>query len=311
MTRKNSKISIVIPIFNSEKTIEQLVNRLVGILPQPLEIVLSNDGSRDDSDAVCRALQKKYPHIVVYVELSKNYGEHGAVMAGLTHSTGDYVVIMDDDFQNPPEEVLKLVDEAREHNHDVVYSAYPVKNDSWFRNLASRLNGFMATILLKKPRGLYLSSFKCMNRFLVDEILKYTGPYPYVDGLIFRVTDRFGVVEVKHDKRTEGESGYTLRKLLRLYMNMFVNFSLLPLRCSTFLGFIVTFFSLIFSVYIFFSKLLNPDMPAGWATTVILISFFAGVQLVVLGLAGEYVGRIFLSQNKTPQFCVRNIYKGE
>jgi len=311
LKQQDEKISIVIPIYNSAKTIEQLVSRLVDILPTPLEIVLSNDGSKDNSDSVCRSLQEKHPDIVVYIELSKNYGEHGAVMAGLTHSTGDYVVIMDDDFQNPPEEVLKLVAAAQKGNHDVVYSAYPTKNDSRFRNFGSWLNGYMATILLKKPKGLYLSSFKCMNRFLVNEILKYTGPYPYIDGLIFRVTDKYGVVEVQHDKRMEGESGYTLSKLLRLYMNMFVNFSLLPLRLSTFLGFIVTFFSLLFTIYIVICAFVDPEIPAGWATTVILIAFFSGVQLVVLGLAGEYLGRIFLSQNKTPQFCVRNIYKDE
>ncbi|WP_285906388.1 glycosyltransferase family 2 protein [Pseudodesulfovibrio pelocollis] len=309
--QKISKISISIPIYNSEKTIGQLVNRLVEILPAPLEIVLVNDGSRDDSHSVCLSLQKKHPEIVTYVELSKNFGEHCAVMAGLSLTTGDYVVIMDDDFQNPPEEVLKLVDEARTKGHDVVYSSYPVKNDNWFRNLASDINGFMATILLKKPRNLYLSSFKCLNRFLVDEILKYTGPYPYIDGLVFRTTNRYGVVEVQHDKRLDGRSGYTLRKLLSLYLNMFVNFSLLPLRCTTFMGFIVTFFALLFTVYTFISKLIDPDMPAGWATTTILIAFFAGLQLVVLGLTGEYVGRIFLSQNKTPQFCIRKVYKGE
>lgn len=306
---KSVKISIVIPVYNSEKTIKSLVDGLVGILPQPLEIVLVNDGSKDTSDQVCRAAQDEYPAVISYVELSKNYGEHCAVMAGLNQSTGDYVVIMDDDFQNPPEEVLKLVSAAQENSHDVVYSCYKKKKHNYFRNLASKLNSSMATVLLKKPKGLYLSSFKCINRFLVDEIIKYDGPYPYVDGLIFRITDRYGVVEVEHDERQSGESGYTVVKLVRLWMNMFVNFSLLPLRVTTILGCLTSAFALTYMVWVAICNIFMTDLPAGWSTTVVLITLFAGAQLVMIGFLGEYVGRIFLSQNKTPQYCIREVHK--
>ncbi|WP_415715131.1 glycosyltransferase family 2 protein [Maridesulfovibrio sp.] len=309
MEMENIKISIVIPVYNSEKTIGQVVGKLVDILPKPLEIILVNDGSKDSSDCVCCDLQKEHPDTVIYLELSKNYGEHNAVMAGLNHTTGDYVVVMDDDFQNPPEEVLKLIKEAVTHGYEVVYTSYPEKKDSRFRNFGSALNDKMATVLLKKPKDLYLSSFKCMSRFLVDEIIKYDGPYPYVDGLIFRITDRYGVVEVQHNARQEGESGYTLTKLLRLWMNMFVNFSLLPLRFATMLGFGISGLALLYTAFVTFSKFFNPDLPEGWPTTVVLIAFFSGAQLIMLGLVGEYVGRIFLSQNKTPQFCIRRKHK--
>lgn len=306
---ESSRISIVIPVYNSEKTVRLLVDKLIHILPQPLEIVLVNDGSKDASDATCRSAQEDYPEVVKYVELSRNYGEHCAVMAGLNQSTGDYVVIMDDDFQNPPEEVLKLVAEARDNDYDVVYSCYKEKKHSYFRNLGSRFNNSMATVLLKKPKGLYLSSFKCINRFVVDEIVKYDGPYPYVDGLIFRITEKYGVVEVQHDERRDGESGYTLSKLIRLWMNMFVNFSLLPLRVTTLLGCFTSVFALFLMAWVMISKLIEPDMPAGWPTTVVMIALFSGAQLVMIGLLGEYVGRIFLSQNKTPQYCIRKVYK--
>lgn len=306
---KSMKISIVIPVYNSEKTIKPLVDKLVSILPQPLEIVLVNDGSIDASDHVCRAAQEEYSSIVTYVELSKNYGEHCAVMAGLNQSTGDYMVIMDDDFQNPPQEVLKLVEVAHMNKYDVVYSCYSEKKHNYFRNLGSRFNCAVATVMLKKPKNLYLSSFKCVSRFLVDEIVKYDGPYPYVDGLIFRITDRYGVVEVLHDKREAGKSGYTFVKLVRLWMNMFVNFSLLPLRITTILGCCTSAFALLYMLWVTICSFFMPDLPAGWSTTVVLIALFAGAQLVMLGLLGEYVGRIFLSQNKTPQFCVRRVYK--
>ncbi|WP_319777814.1 glycosyltransferase family 2 protein [Maridesulfovibrio sp.] len=303
------KISIIIPVYNSENTIKQLVETLIKVLPQPLEIVLANDGSKDSSDCVCCDIQKQHPDIVTYLELSKNYGEHNAVMAALSHSTGDYAVIMDDDFQNPPEEVLSLLDYAQKNDCDVVYASYPEKKHNWFRNMGSALNGLMATVLLNKPKDLYLCSFKCLNRFLINEITKYDGPYPYIDGLIFRVTDRYGVVEVEHSARQEGESGYTLAKLLRLWMNMFVNFSLLPLRFATMLGFGISGFALLYTIFITINKFFNSNIPAGWPTTVILIAFFSGAQLIMLGLVGEYVGRIFLSQNKTPQFCVRRKHK--
>ncbi|QJB58046.1 glycosyltransferase family 2 protein [Pseudodesulfovibrio sp. zrk46] len=303
------KISIVIPVYNSEKTIRPLVDRLVNILPAPLEIVLVNDGSKDASDEVCRKAQVAHPSVVTYVELSKNYGEHCAVMAGLNQSTGDYVVIMDDDFQNPPEEALKLVDAAQKGGHDVVYSYYNEKKHHFFRNLGSKFNGAVATLLLKKPKDLYLSSFKCINRFLVNEIIKYDGPYPYVDGLIFRITDKYGVVEVQHDARHTGESNYTLTKLVRLWMNMFFNFSLLPLRVATMLGAGLSGFALLYMVWISICKLFRPELPPGWSETVVLIALFSGAQLIMLGLLGEYVGRIFLSQNKTPQFCIRKVHK--
>ena len=299
------KISIVIPVFNSESTIKVLADKLIRILPQPLEIVLVNDGSKDASDTVCQDIQSQYPDIVNYVELSRNFGEHCAVMAGLNQTTGDYVVIMDDDFQNPPEEVLKLVEAAQEKNHDVVYSWYKKKMHSRFRNLGSRFNDSMATVLLNKPKDLYLSSFKCINRFLVDEIVKYDGPYPYIDGLILRITDKYGVVEVQHDERLDGESGYTLVKLIRLWMNMFVNFSLLPLRVATLAGFATSLFALLYMVVVTICNFIEPGLPAGWATTVFLIALFAGIQLIMVGLLGEYIGRIFLSQNKTPQYCIR------
>ena len=182
-------ISIVIPVFNGAATIGDLVNRLIDVLStNTLQIVLVNDGSADQSDRACRALYLRYPETVTYINLSKNFGEHNAVMAGLRHARGDYVIIMDDDFQNPPEEVTRLIEYACTHGYDIVYSRYPRKQHHWFRNFGSRLNDRVANFMLDKPRNLYLSSFKCLSRFTVGEIIKYTGPYPYIDGLALRCT---------------------------------------------------------------------------------------------------------------------------
>lgn len=300
-------LSVVIPVYNGAGTIGRLVETLVEHLSRryELEIVLVNDGSRDDSHAVCQTLRQRYGSLVTYLRLAKNFGEHNSVLAGLNHVTGDYAVILDDDFQNPPEEIEKLIDTAVNGSYDVVYSYYTEKRHSWLRNLGSRFTNAVASSLLDKPRDLYLSSFKCLNRFLVREVVKYTGPYPYLDGLILRSTSSIGTVLVRHDPRTEGRSGYTLRKLVGLWLNMFVNFSILPLRMSTLLGFVFSGVGAFWSVWMVIEKLVNPGIPMGITSILVAVFTFAGIQLLIIGLIGEYLGKLFLSMNQTPQYVIR------
>jgi glycosyltransferase involved in cell wall biosynthesis len=258
------RTSIVIPVYNSARTIGPLVERLLAFLAVgALQIVLVNDGSTDDSDAACRAVSARYPGAVTYVRLSKNFGEHNAVMAGLHHARGDYVVIMDDDGQNPPEEVPRLIDHAASHGLDIVYTYSTHKQHHWARNLGSWLNDRVATFMLEKPTDLYLSSFKCLSRFLVGEILKYRGPYPYVDGLALRCTRNIGTIQVRHEPRRGGRSNYTLRKLLRLWLNMFVNFSVVPLRISTLLGLAGSLLGLVLGIQVVVERIARPDVPVG------------------------------------------------
>jgi undecaprenyl-phosphate 4-deoxy-4-formamido-L-arabinose transferase len=301
-------ISIVIPVYNGAATIGELVTRLIDVLgTYSLQIVLVNDGSPDHSDEVCRRLQAKFPEQLVYVKLAKNFGEHNAVMAGLHYVSGDYVVIMDDDFQNPPEEVVRLIDHACTHNFDVVYTHYPRTHHPWYRSVGSRFNDLVATWLLDKPRSLYLSSFKCLNSFVAREIINYCGPYPYIDGLILRCTRNLGKLEVRHDPRKHGRSNYTLRKLVRLWLNMSVNFSVLPLRVSTLLGLAFSAVGFVLGIVVIIERLLKPELPIGWASVIVAIVMFSGIQLAMLGLAGEYLGRLFLMCNHTPQFVVREV----
>jgi len=302
------KVSIVIPVYNAEKTITPLVETVVrDLYVNRLEMVLVNDCSHDQSHAACLALQKKYPAVITYLNLSKNFGEHNAVMAGLNHTTGDYVVIMDDDFQNPPTEVEKLVDACVANDHDVVYGVYLKKKHNLFRNLGSWFNSYVATLLIRKPRQLYLSSFKCINRFTVNEIIKYQGPFPYIDGLIFRVTANAGEVMVEHDCRTVGTSNYNCRRLVRLWLHMFVNFSVMPLRVSMLLGVLLTFTGMMLTIM--FMVMMWADMghpwPPGWPSIYVSVTIFSGTQLITLGLLGEYLGRLFLVSNNTPQYVVR------
>jgi undecaprenyl-phosphate 4-deoxy-4-formamido-L-arabinose transferase len=301
-------VSIVIPVYRGERTVGRLVHKLVEALGRvyDLEIVLVDDGSPDGSARVCRGLADECSQ-VRFVGLSKNYGEHNAVMAGLNHAGGDCVVIMDDDFQNPPEEVGRLVEELR-RGYDVVFTYYEKKRHSRLRNLGSRFNNFVASLLLNKPRDLYLSSFKALSRFAVDELVKYTGPYPYIDGLLLRFTRNYSRVLVRHDPRAEGRSGYTLGKLVGLWLNMFTSFSVLPLRLASCAGFFFAFLGLVGAGCFAVEKLRHPDLPVGWASLIVSLFVVSGVQLFALGMIGEYLGRLFLKETGQPQFVVRERY---
>lgn len=310
-----SKLTVLVPVYNSEATLGRLVDAVVETLGpryQALEMVLVNDGSKDGSHQVALAACERHPEIVRYVRLARNFGEHNAVMCGLHHVTGDCVAIIDDDFQNPVSEISVLVDKLAE-GYDVVYSYYADKRHSRFRNLGSRFNGWVASRLLPVPEGLYLSSFKVMSAFLVRTVIDYQGPYPYLDGLVLRSTDAIAAVEVKHDDRAEGRSGYTLRRLLRLWLNMFTGFSVHPLRVASLIGAVMALVGLLMAAFFVTSWALggifsDRPIPPGWASIIVSITLFAGIQLLVLGVFGEYLGRSFLTQNRTPQFIVRETH---
>jgi undecaprenyl-phosphate 4-deoxy-4-formamido-L-arabinose transferase len=302
-----ANLSIVIPVYNAEKTIESLCKTLMDLYAEQhsLEIVLVNDNSCDSTDLICKRLHETFKETIAYIRLARNFSEHNAVMAGLNSTTGSLCVIMDDDFQNPPEEVRRLIAEM-EKGYDVVYSEYPQKNDSVFRNVGSLFNDRMANIILNKPAGLYLSSFKIMNRFLVNEVIKYTGPDPYLDAIILRCTASIGKVEVRHDKRVHGHSGYNLGKLVSLWGNMVVSYSLIPLRIVGLIGLIMTIVGIYVGGIALLDSLLPSRVdPSEYETLTSVITFFRGFQLLAISVVGEYVGRIYLSLNADPQFVVR------
>jgi undecaprenyl-phosphate 4-deoxy-4-formamido-L-arabinose transferase len=302
------RLSIVVPVFNGATTIGSLTDAIIEANPgYPLQVVLVNDGSADSSRTICRALAIRYPGTVAFVDLARNVGEHNAVMAGLAHATGDYCVIMDDDFQNPPVEAYRLADEAIRQRRDIVFSSYPEKRHNWARNLGSRAVNAMARRLMRLPDGLYLCSFKCLSRFAVEQVVAYRGPFPYVDGLALRATRNIGVLETLHEPSRKQRSGYTVAKLLRLWGSMAVNFSVLPLRVSTVLGIIFSLLGAAGAVYAVTEKLQNPELPVGWPSLVVAVTLFAGVQLLILGVIGEYLGQLVLTINGTPQYVVREI----
>lgn len=300
-------LSIVVPVYNGAATVGALVDALSALRPEGgIEIVLVNDGSPDNSGEVCRAIAARATVPLTYVEHARNFGEHNAVMTGLRHARGDYVITMDDDLQNPPEEVVRLYDHARLGRFDVVYTRYAVKEHEGWRNLGSSFANWVADQLMDKPKGLYLSSFRCMSALAVREVVKYSGPYPYVDGLLMQVTQRLDSIEVKHFARVEGRSNYTLKRLVRLWMNLATNFSVLPLRLAVIAGAAMGGLGLLAALYVIIEGL-SGHTPSGWASLMTVTLLIAGVQFLILGVLGEYVGRAFMSANGKPQGVVREV----
>jgi undecaprenyl-phosphate 4-deoxy-4-formamido-L-arabinose transferase len=241
------------------------------------------------------------------VEHARNYGEHNAVLTGWRHAKGTHLVNLDDDGQNPPTEAVRLWRHAKEAGLDVVFGHYDEKQHSAWRNLGSWFTNRMTDWALDKPPGFYLSSFRCVSAFVAQQVVAYAGPYPYIDGLLLQVTQRIGSIEVRHEPRRAGTSTYTLSRLLRLWLSAWINFSVLPLRVATVMGLLIAAIgvgALLWVIWLWLQQE-GPEYGFGWLMAALLI--FSGAQLLMLGLIGEYVGRMFLAVNQRPQSVVREV----
>lgn len=300
------KISVVIPCYGSEKTLEKVVDEVTTTMKQrdvDYEIILVNDCSPDNVWEVIARLAEENNKITG-INFAKNFGQHSALMAGYRVCTGDLVLSMDDDGQTPADELFSLVDKVEE-GYDVVYATYDNKQHSGFRNLGSKVNDFMCEKLLGKPKGLMVSSYFIAKKFIIDEICKYKNPYCYVLGLVLRTTNNIGGVPVKHRAREIGHSGYTLKKLLALWMNGFTAFSIQPLRIATMLGVVFAILGFVYTIYIVINHFCNPLTPIGWSSTIAAIMVVGGLILCVLGMIGEYLGRVYISLNDAPQYVIK------
>ena len=306
-------VSFVIPCYCSTHTIGAVVEEIRGAmqaLPQyAYEIILVNDCSPDSTFETLKALASTDEHVTA-IDLARNFGQQSAIMAGLSHSSGDYAVCLDDDGQTPADEVGKLLAKLEE-GYDVVYASYEHKQHSRFRNWGTRVNNKMTEIMLGKPRDLAITSYFAAKRFSVLEMLKYKHSFPYSEGLVLRSTRRICNVPVNHRQRQEGKSGYTLRKLISLWMNGFTSFSVKPLRLATYAGVATAMLGFIYTLVIIIKHFVDSSIPEGWSSTMALQLVLGGIILVVLGLIGEYIGRIYICINASPQFVEREIVKKE
>ena len=301
------KVSFVIPCYRSEHTlgdvVAEIIQKMNELKTYSYEIILVNDYSPDDTLSTIRKLCADNPNIKG-ISFARNFGQHSALMAGLRQSVGDYVVCLDDDGQTPANEVDKLL-EKLEEGYDAVYAKYEHKHHSAFRNLGSKVNELMTRIMLEKPAELYVSSYFAVRRFVADDMIRYENSYPYVIGLVLRTTKNIANVIVQHRDRQEGRSGYTLGKLLGLWFNGFTAFSVKPLRIATAVGSCSAVLGFLYGLYTIIKRLINPDVPMGFSSMMSAIVFFGGMIMVMLGLIGEYIGRIYISMNNSPQYVIR------
>jgi len=308
MGPESMKLSLVVPVYRSQNILAHLVEEVQSAMNASgfngdFELLLVNDNSPDDSWRVICELARVHPFIRG-VSLRKNFGQHGATMAGLNYARGEIVVIMDDDLQHPPAEILKIVN-AIEAGYDVCYTRYTGRQHARWKIIGSWFNDRVATVFLDKPKGLYLSSFKAIRREVAHEVVKYDGPYAYLDGLILETTRSITAVDIAHQTRREGQSNYNLKRSVSLWLRMFTGFSILPLRIATISGFALAGLSLLVIAVILFKRLQHPEWPAGWASLIAAILFVGGVQIFCIGMLGEYLGRAYLKINGKPQFVVR------
>lgn len=302
------KISVIIPCYNSEATIshvvEDVIKELEGQKNYNYEVILINDNSVDNT---FRSIEELCINENIQgVSLARNFGQHAALMAGFNKSSGDIILCMDDDGQTPANQIFKLINGLNETT-DVVYAMYSDKKHNFFRNIGSRINDIMAVKLLNKPKKLQVTSFFAAKKYVINEVIKYNNPFPYVIGLVLRVTDKIENVSVDHKERMIGNSGYTITKLLSLWINGFTSFSVKPLRVSTLIGIVFAFLGFLYATYIVINRIINPEeVLLGWSSLIAIIMISSGVLMIMLGLIGEYIGRVFISLNKSPQYVIRD-----
>ena len=306
-----NKISFVIPCYNSENTIKSVVDEIRTVVSEnekyDYEIIAAIDCSPDNVLGVLTDIAAEDKHVKV-LDMAINVGQHAELMAGLYYSTGDYVVILDDDGQCPTDKVWELL-KPLDEGYDVSYAKYLVKKESGFRTWGSSLNDKMFCSMLNKPKDLHVSNFIALKRFIVDKMLEYKNPYPYIDGLILRTTSKIANVEMEERERAQGKSNYTLKKLISLFTNGFTAFSVKPLRIATCLGAVCSICGFIYMVVLIIRKIIDSSsLDAGYTSLMAVILFVGGAIMLLLGIIGEYIGRMYISINSSPQYVVRKTY---
>jgi len=272
------------------------------------EFILVDDYSPDEGRTLneLKSLSEDYPFVKA-ISLARNSGQHNAILAGLNYASGDYLIAMDDDMQTHPSQLQYLLEEI-EKGYDIVYGYYPTKKHSLFRNFGSFVNYMTVRILIGKPKELKTSSYWVIRRFVRDYVIQYKSPYTHLQGLFLRTTKNISCIPIKHFEREVGQSGYTFHKLIQLWSNI-MGYSVVPLRMATYCGYFFSLLSILGVVAVIIRKIMVPTMHLGWPSLMCAICFFSGVNMLFLGLIGEYLGRMFLGMNRQPQYVVKAIYQ--
>jgi len=301
--------SVVVPVYNSEQTLEKLFERTQETFSElglQFEMVFVNDCSRDGSWKVLEKLKKAYPEQVTAIHLAKNFGQHNALMCGFNQIKGDFVVTIDDDLQIPPEEITKLIQKQNQTGADVIYGIYDRKKHNLFRNFGSSAVQLIFRRIFQTTGN--ITAFRLIKSSLIHNVRQHRQSFVFIDGLLHWHTQFIERELVRHEKREFGRSGYSIKKLLLLTSNLLFNFTTYPLRLLVLLGTFFSVSSFMTGMYYIFRKIFY-DVPLGYTSTIVAIFFSSGILLLVIGVVGEYIGRIYSLQNDKPQFSVR--YKAE
>lgn len=304
------EVSVVIPVYGSASILPSLVVQLEAVLgawsaPGAFEVLLVHDNGPDESWSVIRELAAVRPWLIG-IDLSRNAGQHNAIMAGLRFARGDLIITMDDDLQHDPADIPRMIESLRS-GADVCYVQFPVRKHAWWKRCGSMFNDLAARWLLRKPPGLYLSPFRAFRSHVRKEMLRYGGPFVYLDGLILQSTTRISTVAGTHHARFDGRSGYSLRKSISLWLQMATSFSIAPLRLATLAGLAISVIGFFFAAALIIQRILHPAIAVGWTSLIVAVLMMGGIQLVALGVIGEYLGRVLLNVANRPQFVAREL----
>jgi len=299
--------SVVIPVFNSEGTLKLLFDRIskaFGLIGKSFEVVFVEDGGEDSSWDVLDALKAEFPDLITAIKLNKNYGQHNAIMCGFQFVKGGHIITMDDDLQNPPEEIKKLIEASETENADVVYGLYNKKQHSRIRNLGSASMKKTSKVLLKGiGKG---SSFRLIKKDLVERLLEHRNHFMFIDEVLLWYTESFSFVLVEHHKRPSGKSGYSRRKLYHMVSDLVYFYTNIPLRLMVWGGIIVSFITFLLGIQFILRKLLY-DIPLGYTSLIVTILFSTSIIVFSLGVIGGYLSRIYMVQNKKPPFSIQKV----
>lgn len=302
-------LSFVIPCYRSEKTIEKVIDEIIQTVAQKpgydYEIIAVNDCSPDNVIEVLKKLAKENKKIKV-ISFAKNMGKHAAVIAGYSFVNGDFVIDLDDDFQSPIYELWKLLEPVEADECDYATALYMKKKESWFKRMGSNLNVYMGHVMLGKPKELRFENFSVMKVFVAKEVVKYKNPYPYLEGLVLRVTNR--IKQVPMEERNRGDdnvSGFTIKKSIALLANGLTAFSVKPLRVATIMGILFAIIGFVYGLIVIIQKIIHPEIPAGYSSILAVLLLSSGLIMLMLGVIGEYLGRVYICINNSPQYTIR------
>lgn len=301
-------ISFCIPCYRSEHTIEKVIDEIIvevnNLYDYDYEIIMADDNSPDNVfEVICNRATED--NRIKALQFARNFGQQAGLIATSRYATGDIVVFLDDDGQCPMNHLKELI-EPLFNGYDIAMAKYITKKQSWFKNFGSKVNDITEEIMTNKPKGLYASNFVAVKKFVIDEMGKYSGPYPYFTGLLLRISNNATNVVMEDRSRLEGSTTYTFRKLISTWLNGFTNFSIKPLRISIYMGLITSLLGFLYAIYIVIQRLAFNDITDGWSSIMCILLILGGLILGVLGIIGEYVGRIYMSINDTPQYTIRN-----